>query len=100
MSYRKQAKGKPCLVRVLPSAAGRCSGGGEDTVLAHYRLSGYAGVGRKPDDVAFGAYACAYCHDICDGRVTHNSLSRQQIRLYHAEGVMRTVAYLRNEGFF
>ena len=46
--YRKLAKGKPCLVR-LPG----CNGNRETTILAHYRLSGYCGVGMKPDDVAF-----------------------------------------------
>jgi hypothetical protein len=81
-----------------------CDGGGETTVLAHYRLSGYCGTGIKPDDLAFGAWACASCHDIVDGRERILGASYELRRLYelhrlaHAEGVMRTIAELRKEG--
>lgn len=85
---RKLARGKPCMVR-LPG----CSGGGETTVLAHYRLAGYCGTGLKPDDV-LGAWACAHCHDAVDGRA-NTDLERDFLRLAHAEGVMRTIAELR-----
>lgn len=90
--FRKIARGKPCMIRLQG-----CDGGGQTTVLAHYRLSGYAGVGMKPDDLAFGAWACAHCHDICDAR-KKSDLDRLQIRLYHAEGCMRTAAELRKLG--
>jgi hypothetical protein len=72
-----------------------CDGGGDTTVLAHYRLAGYCGTGIKPDDLAFGAWACASCHDFIDGR---QSGGYQNMRLAHAEGVMRTIAELRKEG--
>jgi hypothetical protein len=80
---RISARGKPCMVR-LPG----CDGGGETTVLAHYRLAGYCGTGMKPPD-EMGAWACAHCHDICDGRM-QTQLSSIYIHLAHAEGVMRT----------
>lgn len=86
---RKAARGRPCMVR-LPG----CDGGGETTVLAHYRMSGYAGMGLKPDD-ALGAWCCSACHDAVDGR---SKGVREEVRLAHAEGVMRTFAELRKEG--
>ena len=48
MSLRKLARGRPCQVRI----PGVCDGGGETTVLAHYRLAGVSGMGYKsPEDV-------------------------------------------------
>lgn len=83
-----------------------CTSGGEDTVLAHYRLAGLSGVGQKPDDI-FGAWACHACHDAIDGRgVRVNAsiygsvdldFSRDDLRLFHAEGVFRTQLQLRKE---
>jgi hypothetical protein len=84
MNLRKEARGKPCQVR-LPG----CDGGGETTCLAHFRLSGYSGIALKPPD-SMGAFACANCHDIADGRKRLNGWTREQIRLAHAEGVLRT----------
>lgn len=86
MSKRREARGKPCMVR-LPG----CSGGGDDTVLAHYRLAGYCGVGIKPPD-EMGAWSCHICHDLVDGRKPCMELgfTREEIRLAHAEAVMRT----------
>lgn len=81
---RKAAKGQPCMVR-LPG----CTGGGETTVLAHYRLAGYCGTGIKPDDDVFGAWACQSCHDAADGR-RNCGLPKAEVRLAHAEGCLRT----------
>ena len=81
----KAAHGKPCMIR-LPG----CDGGGETTVLAHYRLSGYSGTGLKPPD-SMAAYACFRCHAIVDGRLPRpEGYSFDAVRLAHAEGVMRT----------
>jgi hypothetical protein len=89
---RRAAKGQPCLIR-LPG----CIGGTETTVLAHYRLSGTSGIGMKPDDEQ-GAYACAYCHDVVDGRrAAPAGYTRNDIRLAHAEGCFRTQALRRAE---
>lgn len=83
---RRSARGKPCMVR-LPG----CDGGGESTVLAHYRIGGYCGVGMKPPDV-LGAWACDACHDAVDGRRTIAGYTRIEIRLAHAEACLRTRA--------
>ena len=88
---RKAARGRPCTVR-LPG----CDGGGETTVLAHYRLPGYCGTGIKPDDT-LGAWACWSCHESADFR-GQTKLSRLEVQLAHAEGVLRTIAELRKEG--
>jgi len=85
MNLRKDARNRPCMVR-LPG----CDGGGETTVLAHFRLAGYCGTGLKPID-ELGAWCCASCHSLIDGR-TATKLTRDELRLAHAEAVMRTIA--------
>lgn len=86
MNLRKLARGQDCQVR-LPG----CDGGGETTVLAHYRLAGTCGIGMKPPD-ELGAWCCASCHDLVDSRAHRANLTRADVRLAHAEGVMRTTA--------
>ena len=88
---RKSAKDRPCLVR-LPG----CDGGGETTVLAHYRLAGHCGTGLKPPD-CLGSFTCDPCHSAVDGRRTLEGWSRTEIRLAHAEGCLRTAALLEGE---
>lgn len=90
---RRAAKGRPCMVR-LPG----CDGGGETTVLAHLRIAGYCGMGLKPDDLAFGAWCCAPCHDLVDGRNKLKGYGRLEIQHAHALAVCRTVDELRKEG--
>lgn len=90
---RNAARGEQCLVRI----PGVCDGGGETTVLAHYRMAGYCGAGIKPGDFAFGAFCCARCHDAVDGRA-RIAADRDILRLYHAEGVMRTQSRLVEMG--
>jgi hypothetical protein len=65
-------------------------------VLAHYRLAGTCGTGCKPDDEQ-GAHGCSACHDAIDGR-TKTPYSRDELRLFHAEGVLRTQKILRDGG--
>ena len=91
MDLRRKARGKPCKVR-LPG----CDGGGKTTVLAHYRLAGISGGSQKPPDY-LGAWACAHCHDVVDGRKPLKDHDRLVIRLAHAEGVFRTQYALKTE---
>lgn len=89
----RAARGRDCAVR-LPGCLNRT----ETTVLAHYRLAGTCGVGMKPNDLQ-GAWACDYCHSIADGRTPPPpGLTRWDVRLYHAEGVLRTIDRLVAEG--
>ena len=77
---RQLARGKPCQVRV-PNL---CDGGGDTTVLAHYRLSGVSGMGIKSPDVC-GAWCCGPCHTWID---THHDWPT---KTWHLEGVIRTL---------
>ena len=82
---RQCARNQPCLIR-LPG----CLHDATTTVLCHYNLMGYHGMGLKaPDDM--GAYGCANCHAVVDGRMARPAgYTRNDVRLAHAEGVMRT----------
>jgi hypothetical protein len=86
MNLRKDAKGRPCMVR-LP---GICCGNPETTILAHYRMPGLSGMGVKADD-KFAAWACSACHDAIDRR-SNMDLERDYVKLAHAEGIFRTWA--------
>lgn len=92
MNLRKAARNQPCLIR-LP---GVCDGGGETTVLAHYRLSGYCGMGQKPADMPWGAFSCGPCHDRVDRRI--RDMDQEFVRLAHAEACLKTIALLVRDG--
>ncbi|MES2871444.1 MAG: DUF1364 domain-containing protein [Pseudomonadota bacterium] len=85
--YTKAARGQDCQVR-LPG----CPNNTETTVLAHYRMAGTCGMGAKPNNLQ-GAWCCVWCHDRIDGRAKID-MPHDEIRLYHAEGVMRTTDQL------
>lgn len=63
VNARQAARNQPCTLR-LP---GICCGDWRTTVLAHVRLWGSGGMGKKPPD-SFGFFACAACHDAYDKR--------------------------------
>lgn len=92
MNLRKQAQGRPCMVR-LPDI---CNGNPETTVLAHVRIIGVSGMGLKSPDI-LGSWACSSCHDAIDRRA-HMDLDREFVRLAHLEGMARTLAQLHKEG--
>ncbi|POU02036.1 DUF1364 domain-containing protein [Escherichia sp. ESNIH1] len=94
IDLRKQARGRECTVRI----PGHFNFNPETSVLAHYRLAGTCGTGCKPDDLQ-GAIACSGCHDVIDGRVKTTEYSHDDLRLMHAEGVMRTLNIWKREGF-
>jgi len=76
-----------------------CNGGGETTVLAHYRDSS-TGMGKKEPDF-IGAWACNRCHDIVDGRKEPPNepfWTSKDARLAHLEGIVRTQQQLIREG--
>ena len=93
MSLRKEAKGRGCMVR-LP---GICNFNSENVVLAHIRLQGVSGMGMKSPDL-IGAWACSACHDELDGRTRKSGLSRDELRLAHYDGMVRTICQLDKEG--
>jgi len=73
-----------------------CNFNPETTVLAHYRLVGISGIGMKSPDLV-GAWACSACHDLVDGR-TRTELDKNDLRLMHLHGVVRTQAELVRRG--
>lgn len=90
---RKAAKGRQCQVRI----PGYCNHNPETSVLAHYRLAGTCGASTKPHDMQ-ASVACSCCHDLIDGRMKTTDFTRTELRLMHAEGVMRTQQIWREEG--
>jgi len=78
---RESANGKMCQVRI-PSV---CRNETNTVCLAH--ING-AGLAIKNLDI-HGAYCCAKCHDIVDGRVK-SEFPQDLIKLWHLQGVMRS----------
>ena len=93
MTLRKEAKGRPCMVRI-PNI---CNFNNETVVLAHIRLQGVSGMGMKSPDL-LGAWACSACHDEIDGRTHKSGMSHDELRLAHYDGMARTIAKLHKEG--
>ena len=93
MNLRALARGRECQVRI----PGICNRDPAATVPAHYRMAGLYGTGMKPPD-EIAAWACFCCHQLVDGRSYSAEYTREQIRLAHAEGVLRTIAILLDEG--
>lgn len=87
------ARGEECEIRV----PNECNRDTSTTVLAHYRLAGLCGMAIKPMAI-LGAHACSRCHDIVDFRVRITSYIRPEIRLMHADGVLRTIDKLIRTG--
>jgi hypothetical protein len=54
-------------------------------------------MGRKCSDLVGGAWGCSSCHDAIDGR-TKTEYPREQLKLWHLEGVFRTQEILEREG--
>lgn len=88
----KAARGRDCTVRI----PGVCNHNPETVVLAHYRMAGVCGTSMKPADL-IGAWACSDCHDVIDGR-KRIAADRDILRLWHLEGMVRTLDILMREG--
>jgi hypothetical protein len=93
MNLRKEAKGRGCMVRI-PKV---CNFNSETVVLAHIRLTGVNGMGMKSPDL-IGAWACSACHDEIDGRTRKSGMTRDDLRLAHYDGMVRTIVQLEKEG--
>jgi hypothetical protein len=89
-NLRKEARGRDCQIRI----PGICNRRPETTVGCHYRLG--TGMGQKPHDLHI-AWGCASCHACCDGQMK-STYTREQLRLFLAEAVLRTQAVLIREG--
>lgn len=85
----KSARNEECQIR-LPNI---CNFNPETTVFCHI---GGGGMARKANDI-HGAYGCSSCHDAIDRRVQTN-FSREDLSLYHYDGVIRTQLILLEKG--
>ena len=90
MNLRKTARGQPCMVRI----PGVCNHDPETTVLAH--LNG-GGMGMKQPDV-MAAFSCSACHECLDRRVK-SLYSRDELRMMHLEGIIRTQQWWIDNGY-
>ena len=91
-NLRTAARGHQCTIRI----PGICNFNPETSVLAHYRMSDTCGTGIKPNDMQ-AAIGCSACDDAIDGRVK-TEYTTTELRLMHAEGVLRTQEIWREEG--
>jgi hypothetical protein len=67
-----------------------CNHNPETTVLAHYRLVGISGMGMKSPDL-IGAWACSDCHAHIDRSTSNKLFDVPTLKLYHLEGMARTI---------
>lgn len=90
--YTKSAKGQECQIRI----PGVCNHNPETTVPCH--LNG-AGMALKHLDI-HQAFGCSSCHDIVDFRpeAKKHDFTRDEIKLMHLEGVIRTQIIMVKEG--
>jgi len=97
MNLRKYAQGKPCMIR-LPG----CLPGDDTVVLCHWRDSS-TGMGQKENDL-IGAWGCASCHDIMDGRKRCKDglgyWSGPMVREEIYKAIIRTQQQLIRDGVF
>ena len=87
---RNSARGESCTVRI----PGVCNHNPETVVFAH--VNG-AGMGVKASDL-HGAYCCAACHDIADGRARLPEVTADTVKLWFLQGVLRTQLKLIEKG--
>lgn len=94
-SIRDSARGEECTVRIV----GACNHDPATTVWSHIpSLDGGRGMGMKAIDEA-GAYACAGCHDVVDGRRgLPPGASTTSIQLDWFRGHIRSLVRLKQKG--
>lgn len=91
-ALRKLANMQPCFVRL----EGFCNFDATTTVLAHIRRANIAGIGQKPSDLC-AVWACSACHDVIDGRQSHN-WKQEEIDSFILDALVRQLAwYDKNE---
>jgi len=94
-SIRDSARGEECTVRIV----GACNSRPDTVVWSHVpSLVGDRGMGLKALDLC-GAYACAACHDVVDGRRgLPPGASAMSVRLDWFQGHMRSLVLLARKG--
>lgn len=85
---RNYVRGKPCYARL-----DGCSYDPSQTVLAHLRIGGVAGMGQKPPDVC-AMPMCAACHDLADGRRSVVGATSVEVKAALLRGYVQWIADL------
>jgi len=98
--FKKYAKGKPCLIRIARQCGYTSCSDVDTTVLAHFTMKNYKATGSKkaslPD--VCGVHGCDICHGLVDGRLKTTAMTHDELKIAHAEGVMRTLDLLVKNG--
>lgn len=95
--FKDYAENQECMIRVARCAGLQCDHG--TTVLCHPSIAGLKAMGKRSSSVPDigGAWGCLTCHSIVDGRIT-TDIHKDTLRLYHLEGVERTIHALVKAG--
>lgn len=86
------ARGENCLINI----AGVCHNNTETTVFCHFPSEDH-GMSRKSSDIS-GAFGCADCHDVVDGRVKGTDYDGQTDNFYMRRAQTRTIHRLFDLG--
>lgn len=91
----ESARGEDCTIRI----PGVCNFDPATTVWCHGNGSAAGkGIGMKAIDI-LGAYGCSACHAVYDRLVPlPEGMSRDQVKLYFLEGLMRSLLILVRKG--
>ena len=94
-AIRDSARGESCSIRIT----GACNNNPATTVWCHLPgIDGDRGMGLKALDHC-GAYGCASCHDVLDGRAPLPAgATRQSVMLDFFFGHMRSLVRLAQKG--
>ena len=96
--FKDYARGQQCKIRIARLEGRQCDPP-ETTVLCHPTTAGIKAYGSRkfstPDIGA--AWGCMTCHAMVDGGIK-TELPKDTLRLYHLEGVQRTIDALVKAG--
>ncbi len=95
--FKDYAKGQPCLLRIASSCGHSCADF-ETTVLCHLTMAGLKAMSGKLIDL-LGAWGCGTCHGLLDGGIKSRiQVDKETLKLWHHEGVARTIDRLHADG--
>ncbi|MDQ3057259.1 MAG: DUF1364 domain-containing protein [Pseudomonadota bacterium] len=102
-NHLRRSAGHPdahCMVNVEGVCGDATDSKTAGCVLAHWRFSGNAGGGQKPDDLCAGL-SCGPCHTAMDSNGTTHGIKRgsEEWLFYAFRSTVRTLAWWHSIGF-
>lgn len=99
----RQSAGDPdahCMVQIPGICGDSTDAKTAGCMLAHWRFSGNAGGGQKPDDTCAG-FACGPCHTAMDSNGTTRGIRRgsEDWLFYAFRSTVQTVAWWIDHGY-